>query len=255
MRTKARFPDVPEKAGHYESFYLKLTQPGGGRGAWIRHTVHKRPGEAPTCALWFVLFDSSAAGPRATKRQFGADELAAAPDSYIRVADATLTDGHATGRDRDGRARGQVGPELCRLARALSPPTARLPLPHPASQDQVPEPVPGRGLQRAAGGGRGADRGRGVARDDRPQLGRRARRALGLGSGLRLRGPLARGLLRHGGRPDQVGRSDHPVGRQRDADAGRHRRIGSAASATSRAPRSQSSRRARASSSRASTWR
>ncbi len=81
MRTKARFPDVPEKAGHYESLYLKFTQPGGGRSAWIRHTVHKRPGEAPTCALWFVVFDSSAAGPRATKRQFGADELAAAPDS------------------------------------------------------------------------------------------------------------------------------------------------------------------------------
>jgi hypothetical protein len=40
VRTEARFPKVPEKAGHYESFYLKLTQPGGGRAAWIRHTVH-----------------------------------------------------------------------------------------------------------------------------------------------------------------------------------------------------------------------
>ena len=98
MRTQARFPDVPQQAGHYESFYLKLVQPGGGRGAWIRHTVHKRPGEDATCALWFVLFDSSAAGPRATKRQFGADELSAGPDTYIRIAEATLTDGHATGR-------------------------------------------------------------------------------------------------------------------------------------------------------------
>ena len=87
-----------EKAGHYESFYLKLVQPGGGRGAWIRHTVHKRPGEDATCALWFVLFDSSAAGPRATKRQFGADELSAGPDTYIRIADASLTDGRASGR-------------------------------------------------------------------------------------------------------------------------------------------------------------
>jgi hypothetical protein len=98
MRTQARFPEVKEKAGHYESFYLKLNQPGGGRGAWIRHTVHKRPGEQPTCALWFVLFDAGAAGPRATKRQFGADELGAPPDCYIRVADASLTDGRATGR-------------------------------------------------------------------------------------------------------------------------------------------------------------
>jgi hypothetical protein len=98
MRSQARFPEVKEKAGHYESFYLKLNQPRGGKAAWIRHTVHKRPGEQPTCALWFVLFDAEAAGPRATKRQFGADELGAAPDCYIRVADASLTDGRATGR-------------------------------------------------------------------------------------------------------------------------------------------------------------
>jgi hypothetical protein len=98
VRTQARFPEVPEAKGHYESFYLKLTQPGGGRAAWIRHTVHKRPGEAATCALWFVLFDADAAGPRATKRQFGADELAADAGTYIRIADATLTDGRATGR-------------------------------------------------------------------------------------------------------------------------------------------------------------
>jgi hypothetical protein len=98
VRTQARFPEIPEKAGHYESFYLKLTQPGGGRAAWIRHTVHKRPGEQATCAIWFVLFDANAPGPRATKRQFGADVLAAAPDTYIRIADATLTDGRATGR-------------------------------------------------------------------------------------------------------------------------------------------------------------
>jgi hypothetical protein len=98
MRTKARFPEVKEKAGHYESFYLKLNQPGGGKAAWIRHTVHKRPGEQPTCALWFVLFDSDAAGPRATKRQFGADELGAPAGCYIRIADASLTDGRASGR-------------------------------------------------------------------------------------------------------------------------------------------------------------
>src|SRR5690242_16455618 len=98
MRSAARFPEIPQKAGHYESFYLKLVQPGGGRGAWIRHTVHKRPGEDATCAIWFVLFDSSSAGSRATKRQFGADELSSAPDTYIRVADASLTDGRAVGR-------------------------------------------------------------------------------------------------------------------------------------------------------------
>ena len=98
MRTQARFPEIPEKAGHYESLYLKLNDPDGGRGAWLRHTVHKRPGEQPTCALWFVLFDADAPGPRATKRQFGAGELSVPPESYIRIADSTLTDGGAIGR-------------------------------------------------------------------------------------------------------------------------------------------------------------
>jgi hypothetical protein len=99
VRTKARFPELAkdEKAGHYESFYLKLARPGGGKGAWIRHTVHKRPGEEITCALWFVLFDAETGGPRATKRQFGADQVDAPEHSYIRVADATLGDGRATG--------------------------------------------------------------------------------------------------------------------------------------------------------------
>jgi hypothetical protein len=96
-RTEARFPQVPDKAGHYESFYLKLNRPGGGLGAWIRHTVHKRPSEAPTCALWFVLFDAEAAGPRATKRQLGADALEARAHSYIRIDEAVLSDGRATG--------------------------------------------------------------------------------------------------------------------------------------------------------------
>jgi hypothetical protein len=97
VRTKARFPDIPAKAGHYESFYLKLCPPGGGKAAWIRHTVHKRPGEPLTAALWFTLFDAEASGPRATKRQFGADEVDAGNHSYIRVADATLGEGRATG--------------------------------------------------------------------------------------------------------------------------------------------------------------
>ena len=54
--TAARFPDVPARAGHYESFYLKLCHPSEPLGAWIRYTVHKRPGAAPTGSLWFTLF-------------------------------------------------------------------------------------------------------------------------------------------------------------------------------------------------------
>jgi hypothetical protein len=63
--TAARFPDVPARVGHYESFYLKLCHPSEPLGAWIRYTVHKRPGAAATGSLWFTLF--SPEGPRAAK--------------------------------------------------------------------------------------------------------------------------------------------------------------------------------------------
>jgi hypothetical protein len=63
--TAARFPDVPARAGHYESFYLKLCHPSEPIGAWIRYTVHKRPGAGPTGSLWFALFAPD--GPRAAK--------------------------------------------------------------------------------------------------------------------------------------------------------------------------------------------
>ena len=77
MDEGARFPRVAAKAGHYESFYIKACEPGGGRGIWIRHTVHKRPGAEPNASIWFVFFDRAAAGPRATKVTVPAAELAA----------------------------------------------------------------------------------------------------------------------------------------------------------------------------------
>jgi hypothetical protein len=84
-------------AGHYESFYIKATRPTGGRGVWIRHTVHKRPGEPPTAAIWLTLFDADAPGPRATKASFGPEELSAPEGMYIRIDGAVLEPGHAGG--------------------------------------------------------------------------------------------------------------------------------------------------------------
>ncbi len=97
MSTSARFAGVERRAGHYESFYLKLTRPGGGRGLWIRHTVHQRPGDALTGALWFTLFDADAPGPRATKLIVPAAAVSAPPDAYIAVAGARLGPGRAAG--------------------------------------------------------------------------------------------------------------------------------------------------------------
>jgi hypothetical protein len=97
MNEGARFSKVAAKAGHYESFYIKACEPGGGRGIWIRHTVHKRPGAEPNASIWFVFFDRAAAGPRATKVTVPAAELSAPPGSWIRIGDAEVAPGAAEG--------------------------------------------------------------------------------------------------------------------------------------------------------------
>jgi hypothetical protein len=94
----ARFPSVAAKSGHYESFYLKACQAGGGRGIWIRHTVHKRPGAEPKGSLWFTFFDRDAEGPRATKQTVPASRLSAPPGSWIRIEEAEIGPGRASGR-------------------------------------------------------------------------------------------------------------------------------------------------------------
>lgn len=97
MDQGARFPRVSAKAGHYESFYIKACQPGGGRGVWIRHTVHKHPGADPNASIWFVFFDREADGPQATKVTVQAAELSAPAGSWIRVDGAEIGPGKARG--------------------------------------------------------------------------------------------------------------------------------------------------------------
>jgi hypothetical protein len=96
-RTQAQFPAVPRDKGHYESFYLKASQPGGGRSIWLRHTTHQRPGEALQGSLWLTLFDAAAPGPHATKATFAAADVSAPGDAYIRIGDSVLGPGFAKG--------------------------------------------------------------------------------------------------------------------------------------------------------------
>ena len=97
MRTKARYPAVSPAAGHYESFFLRATRPGGGQGIWIRHTIHKRPGEEATASLWMTFFDATADAPVAAKSTLPAAELSFPEDGYIRIADSVLEPGLARG--------------------------------------------------------------------------------------------------------------------------------------------------------------
>jgi hypothetical protein len=91
--TAARFPEAPAKAGMYESFYLKLCHPSEPLGAWIRYTVHKRPGAQPTGSLWFTLFDAST-GPRAVKTTLPGPS---AGGDWIRVGESHLGPERALG--------------------------------------------------------------------------------------------------------------------------------------------------------------
>jgi hypothetical protein len=84
--TAARFPSVPARAGHYESFYLKLCHPSEPLGAWIRYTVHRRAGAAATGSLWFTLF--SADGPRAAKLTVPGPETGGG--DWLRVGEARI---------------------------------------------------------------------------------------------------------------------------------------------------------------------
>ncbi len=97
MEERARYAGVAAKAGHYESFYVKACEPGGGRGLWVRHTVHKRPGAAPTGSVWFCFFDRAAEGPRAAKVTVGAGELEVPAGSWLRVAEAEIGPGEMEG--------------------------------------------------------------------------------------------------------------------------------------------------------------
>ncbi|MFI5121457.1 MAG: hypothetical protein ACHQJ5_01040 [Vicinamibacteria bacterium] len=100
MRTQARFPGLGAGAGHYESFYIKATRPGGGQAIWIRHTVHRRPGDELSGSIWFTLFDADAAGPRATKVTVPASEVSTPSGGYIKVGESLLEPGRARGEAR-----------------------------------------------------------------------------------------------------------------------------------------------------------
>src|SRR5712671_8181227 len=83
--------------GHYEVYYLTLTDPGTGVGLWIRYTmVAPSPGGDPqTCSLWFLAMDPrpGAPPPLGRKVSFPTDRLAAGAEPFeLRIGEATLTD-------------------------------------------------------------------------------------------------------------------------------------------------------------------
>jgi hypothetical protein len=86
------------RQGHYEVYYLTLTDPATGVGLWIRYTMVaplRSTAASATCALWFLAMD-----PRADRRgTFGRkltlplEQLRAEPGPFrLSIGEAVLSD-------------------------------------------------------------------------------------------------------------------------------------------------------------------
>jgi hypothetical protein len=92
------------KPGHYEVWYLTVTDPGTGFGLWIRYTMLAPQSGEPTCSLWFLAMDPRP-GSRGTvgrKATFPASALkACAAPFHLTLGDATFDDRHMRGSFED----------------------------------------------------------------------------------------------------------------------------------------------------------
>jgi hypothetical protein len=84
--TSAIFPRTPMRAGIYESFYLRAVAREEPLAAWIRCTVHKRPGERPCGSVWCTVFDPGRGEPFMHK--LTTDELSVPQGGWIAVGGA-----------------------------------------------------------------------------------------------------------------------------------------------------------------------
>jgi hypothetical protein len=128
--------------GHYEVYYLTLTDPATGIGVWIRYTMLAplpRTGEAPSAALWLLTMDPRP-GRRATfgrKATYSIEQLRAQHDPFeLRIDNAVLSDGAMCGGFEDvawdlrWRAHGEGYEHVHPVLRRLGLAKTVLALPH-----------------------------------------------------------------------------------------------------------------------------
>jgi hypothetical protein len=127
--------------GRYESHYLRAVDPARPRGAWIRHTSHQRPGEAPTGASWCTVWDADAGPPYAVKQSLPEPAFPAAVRSSGRTGGAPPFSGRAEAAGRSAAWELEPagsGPGLRHLPRAWM---YRAPLPRTKSESPLPDAV------------------------------------------------------------------------------------------------------------------
>jgi hypothetical protein len=112
----------------YESFYLRAVAPTEPLGAWIRHTVHKRPGQRPRGSVWCTLFDARGGAPFMHK--LTSDELAVPAGGWISIGEAGAgapagDSGGEGARMSAERSDGRCGPARWSLRFSSSEPELR----------------------------------------------------------------------------------------------------------------------------------
>jgi hypothetical protein len=89
------------RPGHYEVYYVTLTDRASGIGIWVRYTLEAPIAGEPTCALWFAAMDP-ASGVVARKQTLPIAELTADAKPFgLRIGSAQLAEGTASGRFED----------------------------------------------------------------------------------------------------------------------------------------------------------
>ncbi len=154
--TQAMFPHARTRAGMYESFYLRAVSPEEPVGIWIRHTVSKAPGRAPTGSVWCTVFDTRRGRPFMHK--LSGEQPRAPADGWIAIGDSAIGPGRAEGECGDARWSLRVRSEASGL-RHLAPawlyraplPRTKLTSPAPAASFDGTLELAGRGTIELSG--------------------------------------------------------------------------------------------------------
>jgi hypothetical protein len=123
------FPGFGRDAGGYESIYLRAVDPERPRGVWLRHTVHKAPGEEPVGSVWMVAYDPE---PRADKRSVPGPS---SDGAWLRVGDSAIGPDGVHGPDYELTWEAVDAEPLRHLPRELM---YRAPLPKTKSESPLP---------------------------------------------------------------------------------------------------------------------
>jgi hypothetical protein len=107
MAVQSMFANAPLQKGMYESFYLRAVSPHEPIGAWIRYTVHKRPGQPPQGSLWSTVFDARRGAPFMHKHT--TTELSVPAGGWIEIGAGGGTEGGEGGRLGPTAADGSCG--------------------------------------------------------------------------------------------------------------------------------------------------